>query len=67
MPVQVVLLSGLDSDGLKKLNSVKDVDYHLNKLVRVLTVRTEANKERGGIALVGGPHDPKTDGSATQR
>ena len=62
-----MLLSGLDAEGLKKLNSVKDVDYHLNKLLRVLTVRTESPKERGGIALVGGPHDPKADGSATQR
>ena len=64
---QVALLSGLDASGLKKLNSGKDGDHHMNKLLRLLTVRTESGKERSGIALVGGPHDPKADGSATQR
>lgn len=65
--MQVALLSGLDADGQKKLNSTKDSDHHLNKLLRVLTVRTDSGRERSGIALVGGPHDPKADGSATQR
>ena len=65
--VQVALLSGLDAEGLKKLNSTKDGETHLNKLLRVLTVRTESGRDRSGIALVGGPHDPKADGSATQR
>ena len=65
--VQVALLSGLDSDGQKKLYSTKDSDHHLNKLLRLLTVRTELGRDRSGIALVGGPHDPKADGSATQR
>lgn len=65
--MEVALLSGLDSEGQKKLNSTKDSDHHLNKLLRLLTVRTEAGRERSGIALVGGPHDPKADGSATQR
>ncbi len=67
MLVQVALLSGLDSDSMKKLNSTKDSDHHLNKLLRILTVRTEVGREWSGIALVGGPHDPKADGSATQR
>lgn len=65
--LQVALISGLDSDGLKKLNSGPGGSQHLNKLLRVLTVRTESGKERSGIMLVGGPHDPKVDGSATQR
>ena len=65
--MQVALLSGLDADGQKKLNSSKDSDHHLNKLLRLLTVRTESGRDRSGIALVGGPHDPKLDGSATQR
>ena len=60
-------MSGLDSDGLKKLNSSSEGSQHINKLLRVLTVRTEAGKEKSGIMLVGGPHDPKIDGSATQR
>ena len=61
------MLSGLDADGQKKLNSTKDTDHHMNKLLRLLTVRTESGRDRSGIALVGGPHDPKLDGSATQR
>lgn len=65
--VQVALLSGLDSDGQKKLNSTKDGDHHLNKMLRLLTVRTESGRDRSGIALVGGLHDPKIDGSAVQR
>ena len=65
--MQVALLSGLDTDGQKKLNGTKDTDHHLNKLLRLLTVRTESGRDRSGIALVGGPHDPKLDGSATQR
>ena len=65
--VQVALLSGLDTDGQKKLNNSKDTDNHLNKLLRLLTVRTESGRDRSGIALVGGPHDSKLDGSATQR
>ena len=65
--MQVALLSGLDADAQKKLNSSKDSNHHLNKLLRILTVRTESGRERSGIALVGGPHDPKADGSATQR
>ena len=65
--LQVALLSGLDADGQKKLNSTKDGDHHLNKMLRLLTVRTESGRDRSGIALVGGPHDPKIDGSATQR
>lgn len=65
--LQVALVSGLDSDGLKKLNSSSEGSQHINKLLRVLTVRTEAGKEKSGIMLVGGPHDPKVDGSATQR
>ena len=65
--MQVALISGLDSDGFKKLNSGPDGSHHLNKLLRVLTVRTESGKERSGIMLIGGPHDPKVDGSATQR
>ena len=65
--LQVALLSGLDAEGLKKLSSPRDGDHHLNKLLRVLTVRIESGKDRSGIALVGGPHDPKVDGAATQR
>ena len=65
--MQVALLSGLDADAQKKLNSSKDSNHHLNKLLRILTVRTESGRDRSGIALVGGPHDPKADGSATQR
>ena len=65
--MQVALLSGLDPDAQKKLNSSKDSNYHLNKLLRILTVRIESGRDRSGIALVGGPHDPKADGSATQR
>ncbi len=65
--MQVALLSGLDADAQKKLSSSKDSNHHLNKLLRILTVRTESGRDRSGIALVGGPHDPKADGSATQR
>lgn len=61
------MLSGLDADGQKKLNSTKDGDHHLNKMLRLLTVRTESGRDRSGIALVGGLHDPKIDGSAMQR
>ena len=61
-------MSGLDADAVKRLNSSKDGDHHMNKMLRLLTVRTESgSRERSGIALVGGPHDPKMDGSATQR
>lgn len=60
-------MSGLDSDGLKKLNSSPEGAQHINKLLRVLTVRTESGKERSGIMLIGGPHDSKVDGAATQR
>lgn len=60
-------MSGLDSEGLKKLNSSSEGAQHIHKLLRVLTVRTEAGKDRSGIMLVGGSHDPKLDGSATQR
>ena len=65
--LQVALLSGLDTDGQKKLSGSKDSDHHLNKLLRLLTVRTETGRGRSGIALVGGPHDAKVDGSVTQR
>lgn len=65
--LQVALVSGLDADALKKLNSSSEGSQHIHKLLRVLTVRTEAGKDRSGIMLVGGPHDPKVDGSATTR
>ena len=64
--LQVALFQGLDADARADLaKGVRDGGQHLNKLLKVLTVRSELNQERSGITLLGGPHNPELDGNVT--
>ena len=64
--VQVALFQGLDADAKAELSKgVRDGGQHLNKLLKVLTVRNELNHERSGITLLGGPHNSELDGQVT--
>ena len=66
MPSQVALLQGLNAEAKAELvKGVRDGGQHLNKLLKVLTVRSELNQERSGITLIGGAHDPDLDGNVT--
>ena len=67
---QVALMSGVTEAGLQKMLADpenKDSTTHLNKLLRFLTVRPVKEQDRGGIALVGGAHDPALDGEYNGR
>lgn len=67
---QVALMSGVTEAGLQKMLADpenKDSTVHLNKLLRFLTVRPVKEQDRGGIALVGGAHDPALDGEYNGR
>ena len=63
-------MSGVTEAGLQKMLADpenKDSTVHLHKLLRFLTVRPVKEQDRGGIALVGGAHDPALDGEYNPR
>lgn len=64
--MQVALFQGVDADAKAELaKGGREGGPHLNKLLKVLTVRSEVNHERSGITLLGGPHNPELDGQVS--
>lgn len=65
--LQVALLCGLDAAGKKEVaKGAAHGGSHLHNLLKFLTVRSERDGKRGGIALLGGPLDIATDGDTAR-
>ncbi|KAK9801969.1 hypothetical protein WJX73_003604 [Symbiochloris irregularis] len=63
---RVAFIQGMDADGQAELaKGVLEGGQHLNKLLKILTVRSEINHERSGITLLGGAHNPDLDGQVS--